>query len=284
MPETLAIMQMLIDKGLANVHFDKLGAQYILVKHGIFTYSLDKKLNPIPDIYWARYTVTNHLYRQFISYLDTKGTGSIKGFTFEHYAKHLSAEAALIEGFSDYLHREKSLAKLFASKYDEDWRFKKSDQPVLGVTFYSACAYCMWLSLMESNGQDDHIYRLPTEMEWEFAAAGENGRQYPWSKKNGEPTNRHANYDQNEGCTTPVGRYPEGATPDGLNDMAGNVWEWVDSPYEGNSFARVLRGGCWCDPSDVLCCTARNGYLMADGYGYIGFRVVRSSASVLNSD
>ncbi|NIM15696.1 MAG: SUMF1/EgtB/PvdO family nonheme iron enzyme, partial [Candidatus Aminicenantes bacterium] len=82
--------------------------------------------------------------------------------------------------------------------------------------------------------------------EWEWAAGGEPGgsvRGYPWPKDKGEPNPNLANYNNNVGTTTPVGRYPEGATPHGLMDMAGNVWEWMENYYSEKKFAFALRGG-----------------------------------------
>jgi formylglycine-generating enzyme required for sulfatase activity len=256
---------------------DMQGAQYILIKGGTFTFSLTKRQETMPALFVAKYPVTNKLYRQFISYLQSGKVPDVHAVTLERYHKQLQEMAKSIEGFSDYLKGEESLTKLFASNYDDDKRFNKKDQPVIGVRWYAARAYCLWLSLLESNGQEGGIYRLPTEMEWEYAAAGKEGRQYPWGKE--EPSITRANYNENEGATTSVGRYPEGATPEGLYDMAGNVWEWMDNKHEENTSYHALRGGSWCDNADVLRCSARYFFLPAYSYFIFGFRVVRSSPS-----
>ncbi|MCX6584751.1 MAG: SUMF1/EgtB/PvdO family nonheme iron enzyme [Candidatus Aminicenantes bacterium] len=87
-----------------------------------------------------------------------------------------------------------------------------------------------------------------------------------------------ANYGDNIGSTTPVGRYPEGATPEGLMDMAGNAWEWMDNCYDKDKYSRALRGGSWDLQSGYLPCVARyydNPQLL---WSYFGFRVVCVSA------
>jgi formylglycine-generating enzyme required for sulfatase activity len=125
-------------------------------------------------------------------------------------------------------------------------------QPVVGISWYEAVAYANWVSAQ--TGQE---FRLPTEAEWEKAARGPDGLIWPWG--NQPPNEELANFGQNIEHTVAVGSYPEGATPYGALDMAGNVWEWTatrwlkDYPYEveeewteeylaGDS-QRALRGG-----------------------------------------
>ena len=122
-------------------------------------------------------------------------------------------------------------------------------------------------------------------MQWEWAAGGQRDkpdkilkvRDYPWTEEKGEPDKTRANYNNHEGGTTPVGRYPEGATPEGLYDMAGNVCEWTENLYKKEENWKALRGGDYSDKADALRCSSRS-------YGdprvrviYIGFRVIRSS-------
>ncbi len=261
----------------AKIVKDSLGAEYILIKGGTFTYSLTKKRETVPDLFVAKFTVTNKLFREFISFLDAKVSDVAAHLALATYKQQLYALAESIDGFRDWLQEEKELSKRFLSYYDDDKRFNGNDHPVT-ATWYAARAYCLWLSLLESN--KDVYYRLPSEMEWEFAAAGEEGRPYPWPKERGEPTPKLANYNSNEGATTPVGRYPEGATPEGLSDMAGNVWEWMENLYSKNTrSARALRGGSWLINPVILRCSARLNVYPALTVDFIGFRVVRSSHS-----
>ena len=108
----------------------------------------------------------------------------------------------------------------------------KGDHPVVQVSWDDAQAFCDWAGLA-----------LPAEEQWEKAARGADGRLWPWG--NEPPTDGHCNFGMNVGDTTPVGRYsPQGDSPYGCVDMAGNVREWMASrSSEGQS--RALRGGAW---------------------------------------
>jgi serine/threonine-protein kinase len=140
--------------------------------------------------------------------------------------------------------------------YGED---EFANYPVIWVNWNMASTYCSWAGR-----------RLPTEAEWEKAARGTDGRRYPWG--NAEITGDKVNFcdrqctreysywwiDDGHADTAPVGSYPNGASPYGAMDMAGNVWEWTstlvrDYPYDANDGRedqsdpgeRVWRGGPW---------------------------------------
>jgi formylglycine-generating enzyme required for sulfatase activity len=125
------------------------------------------------------------------------------------------------------------------------------------------------------------VYRLPSDVEWVWAAFGRAPggglREYPWPAEKGEPSDKLANYGQNVGATTPVGRYPDGATPEGLMDMAGNVWEWMENWHEEYvGRARSLRGGSWVSFEDLLGRSGRLRYYPVVRVNDVGFRVVCS--------
>jgi formylglycine-generating enzyme required for sulfatase activity len=168
----------------------------------------------------------------------------------------------------------------------------KEDHPVVYVSWHDAVAYCRWLTQVTGRP-----YRLPTEAEWEKGARGTDGRIYPWGDE-WDPA--RCNTDESgKGDTTPVGAYPRGASPYGLLDMVGNVWEWTISlwgrdrvkpkfqyPYDptdgredleaGNDVQRVLRGGTWYYPQRPRCAERDWGIPGSRSRGY-GFRVVVAS-------
>ncbi len=149
----------------------------------------------LPTFYIDRNLVTNAQFAQFVK---AKGTEGPQG-------------------------------EMYLDVYDEDNRIHPrggtwlpdegyENYPVGEVSWYGAMEYCRW------RGK-----RLPSEAEWEKAARGTDGRLYPWG--NSEPRPDLAFFGAMRGETVPVGQYPRGESPYGVNDMAGQMWEWTISIY-----------------------------------------------------
>jgi iron(II)-dependent oxidoreductase len=163
----------------------------------------------------------------------------------------------------------------WAAREFDRWRPLAPDRPVVHVNFFEAGAWCRWAGR-----------RLPSEPEWEAAAAGIERRRFPWG--DASPTGAHANLDGGRlGCAD-VGAFPEGDSAIGCRQMIGNVWEWTASPfapYPGFSpdpYAdysvpwfhthRVMRGGSWATRSRVVWNTWRNFALPHRRDLFTGFR------------
>ena len=148
----------------------------------------------------------------------------------------------------------------------------RQDHPVAQVSWVDAQAYCNWRGL-----------RLPTDMEWEYAARGSDARRYPWGNEAPRNSGRQrANYGADTCCapddqdgyalTAPVGRYPHGASPFGGLDMAGNVWEWVADSYPGKPGWRIIRGGGWGNNPYCLRTSYRHANAPTASLDMVGFR------------
>ncbi|MCA9238827.1 MAG: SUMF1/EgtB/PvdO family nonheme iron enzyme [Planctomycetales bacterium] len=163
--------------------------------------------------------------------------------------------------------------------------FDLPNHPVVGVSWYEAVAFCHWLSERTGRG-----IMLPTEAQWEKAARGTDGRRYPWGN---EISPEHAHFytdSKSEEVTCAVGVFPQGVSPHGAYDMAGNVLEWCRTTWVGNYeeygkasdglegvAPRSLRGGSWDHVARDLRCASRFGdYPFSRNFGW-GFRIVRSS-------
>lgn len=170
----------------------------------------------------------------------------------------------------------------------DDWG-KKKDHPVVYVEWVDAVEYCKWLNnLLKSELPSGYMLRLPTEAEWEKAACGKKGNEFPWG--NEFDKNKCNTGESGKGDTTPVGLYsPRGDSPYGCADMAGNVWEWTRSlnkkyPYKVNddrerekaSGRSVLRGGSFVDSEWLARCAYRLVYDISYLDLNIGFRVAIS--------
>ncbi len=189
-------------------------------------------------------------------------------------------------------YREKE--KLEQPRWWDDDDFNLPNQPVVGVSWFEAEAFCNWITaqgiVLSAEGKKQ-IVRLPTEAEWEFAARGKEGRIYPWGPDAPKP--EHANYEDSKiGRPTAVGSYRLGKTPEDVFDLAGNAWEWCQDWYDDKYYAQckkqklvknptgpkkgdwhIVRGGSYYWNANDLRGSRRN-WVNPDYWNhYAGFRV-----------
>lgn len=200
------------------------------------------------------------------------------------YAKFIRVKGPLGPRGEMYLDVEDPDARIHES--DDGWLADPGSEnyPATELSLYGAAAYCKWVGK-----------RLPSEAEWEKAARGKDRRLYPWG--NEPPAPDLAFIGGYRGETVPVGQYPDGASPFGVLDMAGQVWEWTRSlhrpyPYDPKdgreklSFggAIVARGGSSSSGAEGLTATSREIVLpwrAQSGHAYFGFRCTASDKGLM---
>jgi formylglycine-generating enzyme required for sulfatase activity len=234
------------------------GSLLLLVPGGKFLAGEEKFVVELPAYYLALHPVTNAQYARFLSQRRPGDPDLQKWIDLTSYC---------------YVRKSGNGFEAYGGK---------DDHPVGQVSWYGAQAYCQWAGL-----------RLPSELEWEKAARGVDGREYPWGKE--WDVNKCRN-DTNKGSKTTCGvwSYPAGCSYWGHYQMSGNVWEWCADVYEGDAYGRykrgdltppagdssarrVLRGGSWnYDPPDNFRCAARIDDDPDLRDSSLGFRVART--------
>jgi len=221
----------------------------------------------------ARAPVTNE---QFAEFIEDGGYAQEQHWSAEGWRWRAQAEAA----HPVYWHRAGG-ARWLVRRY-QDLLPLAPHQPAIHLCWFEAEAYCRWAGR-----------RLPTEAEWELAAATPRKRRFPWGED--PPDELRANLDGRAAGPVEVGCHPAGDSEYGCRQMIGNVWEWTASdfqpypgfvvdPYQEYSspwFAtphKVLRGGCWATRGRLLRNTWRNFYPPDRRDVLAGFRTCARSA------
>ena len=203
----------------------------------------------------GKYPVTNHQYRRFVD---------AGGYSDEQWWSE--------EGL-----RYKERHQWQEPRWWDDARFNRNSQPVVGISWLEAEAYCAWLTVQwraEGQIQEEEVVRLPTRAEWEAAARSKHGQEYPWDAAAFDPACANTE-ESNLGQTTPVDMYPAGRSADGLWDMAGNVFEWTADRYEQNKEQVWVKGGSWAwDKNYAKASAAVDRLVRYDRPNDGGFRVV----------
>nr|BAL53191.1 signal transduction protein [uncultured Chloroflexota bacterium] len=222
--------------------------RFVEVPPGEFLFGRKKEPRRIPYRYWiARYPVSNLQFARFVQ----SGGYQRREFWSEagwewRTGKYDTAHIEVLE--RDWLeHRPPQQRNL--PYYWHHPELGNPICPVVGINWYEAEAYCRWLTTQIISIPPGYVVRLPTEEEWERAARGTEGWEYPW----GEEFQRTAantwesapESSSGLGGTTPVCTYPQGVSPVGAWDMSGNVWEWINAWYDEEHRYRVVRGGSW---------------------------------------
>ncbi len=226
----------------------------------------------------AKYPTTNVMFRRFV---DAGGYADERWWPEAKAAKVWRPDGTVKDWFGDVRSQP---------RYWDDVRFNSPSQPVVGVTWYEAVAYCRWLTATLNDGC---VYRLPTEAEWERAARGPASTRYPWADDwlAGRCNSKEFGLER----TTPVGIFPDGGSPEGVLDLAGNVWEWCSDWYDEKEYQRrpdratrdpagpasgqyrVLRGGSWYNDRNLVRCACRDWIDPDHRNAFNGFRVARGS-------
>ncbi|WLE98952.1 MAG: SUMF1/EgtB/PvdO family nonheme iron enzyme [Candidatus Electrothrix communis] len=248
--------------------------RFVRITAGDFLYGEEKKTENIPADYCiGKYPVTNAQYKRF---LDDHG--------YEH------EELWSKKGWQ-WLHEQEE--ELVQPSYWGNKELANPLFPVVGVSWYEALAYCRWLDKQIRKQPDPFGLtaenltklqaRLATEHEWERAARGTDGREFPWGK--GEPDavrlNTSASWDKEEkASTTPVIMFKDGVrkeNEDSLWDMSGNIWEWTNSLDSDQD--PHIRGGSWNGNPGNARCSIRYRNDPNGRNNNLGFRVVFSLAA-----
>jgi len=266
---------------------------FVEIPPGLFLYGDDRKRREIPYRYWIGcYPVVNACYARFV---EDGGYEQRKFWSKEGWAWR--------QGDYDSQVTDDLLLQLLALRPPErrDRPFWWNDPewnnlifPVVGISWFEAEAYCRWLTeqLQTSNckmrvwrrgvledvdsGPGNLVVRLPEEKEWERAARSTDGWEYPWGDE--FEAWRANTWENGCGNTMAACTYPQGASPEGLWDGVGNVWEWTASEWEPASERRVVRGGSWNYDQWLARCTIRFRNFPGGFVNNVGMRVVVSLA------
>jgi formylglycine-generating enzyme required for sulfatase activity len=256
--------------------------EFVEVPAGKFLYGDEKEEREISYRYWiAKYPVTNLQFKRF---MDVKGYDNPQWWSAEGWSWRQGTYDNKADQVWGFLLRQRPTERRRQPYYWDDANRANSIFPVVGVCWFEAEAYAMWLDAHISTfatraGQQarpaNYVARLAREEEWERAARGVDGRDYPWI---GQFDYCKANVAEEPGKgigATAICTYPQGASVVDAWDMSGNVWEWTSTPLDKY---RILRGGVWLyDRKSARCASVnRENPVIFDDL--TGFRAVISQA------
>lgn len=240
----------------------------------------------------GKYPVTNAQYERFLNAPDYADETLWKGFLkFNEDCIQIGRWGN--EGFSWLLENMNESERIIPENWDdENFGISNPENPVVGITWFESNAYCNWLmrhwnEIAESKANTSlrpRLVRLPLDNEWTIAAGGETPeKRFPWDVPGKATTDireivKRANISESSiGHTTSVNAYLRGASPHGVMDMAGNVWEWQMNYRNMKEGWLGLRGGSWSDDGEVVSRVSSRHYSRPHVRSRdLGFRVVVS--------
>ena len=231
-------------------------------------YNLDKKAYGSDITYQKRWydAEKNRRFVNIAAYSITKTP-----ITNRQYAVFVKATGHPVPDVSEEVWKTYRLIHLYKKTRRHAWANGKppkgrEDHPVVLVSHDDAFAYARWLSSVTKKR-----WRIPSEFEWEKAARGTDGQKYPWGKKFNPDYLNSADKGPND--TMPVGSFPKGASPYGMLDAVGQVYEWTATPYIQGRV--IVKGGSWDDKGCGVCRpAARHTRPTILKHILIGFRLV----------
>ena len=214
-----------------------------------FDGEIERKIT-LPSFFIDRYLVTQAQYEQFVQEIG-------------HRVPHITHTEYQKQGFLVHPYREVRPYLWKDNKLPEQLH----NHPIVLVSVDDAEAYCHWRGKKETRNS-----RLPTEDEWEKAARGIDHRYFPWG--NQWDPNRLNTAEKGPYQTTAVARYPQGKSPYGAFDMAGNVFQWTRTPLRTGSTRYILKGCSWDDEAGICRAAARHSRQKTSRHILIGFRCI----------
>jgi formylglycine-generating enzyme required for sulfatase activity len=254
------------------------------------------RLDGVPDIQWIPIPAGHFIYGEVESgrnWLDAQvkkliprpRTISLPAFRIARYPITYAQFQSFLDAEDGWRNTD-WWARLSASEDDRttpgDQNLKYWNHPRERVSWYDAMAYCRWLS-----ARLGLPITLPTEQQWERAARYTDGRKYPWGNGYEQGRANTSSETARIGRSSAAGLYPDGRSEEGVDDLAGNVWEWCLNEHaqpkriqaEGAAI-RVVRGGSWIGSSNSARAAYRDRYSPGSRYNGFGFRVVVGVAPV----
>lgn len=255
------------DKGYKEYRNEKDGSILIEIPAGSFTMGSDD---------WGNDEKPVHAVSLDTYYI---GTFEVTVAQWRKFVKATGFRTEAEKGDGAHVYNDRYWEKVGDASWRKPYFFQTEQNPVVCISFNDVQAYCTWAGL-----------RLLTEAEWEKAARGTDGRDYPWGDNWG-PNKCNLFEGDNYNYTSPVGSFPAGASPYGVMDMAGNVLEWCSDWYDAGYYSvspdsnphgpvsgdfRVNRSGGWGSDTKELRCSFRAYLAPPSRNCFLGFRVAFS--------